>query len=211
MRRWAVIAAACLAIAVAIPSGWWITRTPDREGVPVVAEPVSTASSGRTPAGTSSLPASARGDPATPTIGVRPAAPPVAAPVAVPVRLQVRSAGIDVPVDPMGAEPDGTMSLPTLVTRAGWYRFGPAPGDAGGSMVVAGHIDQRGQGLGAFARLRDVRVGDDIVIRTVDGTSWRYRVTGRNTVTCGGRYLRGAGGYQDNMVVVADPAAGGTG
>ena len=70
--------------------------------------------------------------------------------------------GVDAAVDPVGVEPDGQMTLPADVDRVGWYRFGPAPGDDG-SAVIAGHVDDREQGLGALAPLRDAAVGDEVV------------------------------------------------
>jgi hypothetical protein len=67
------------------------------------------------------------------------------------VRLAVPALGVDAPVEPVGIRDDGQMALPDDVDRLGWYRFGPVPG-AEGSAVLAGHVDDAEQGLGALAR-----------------------------------------------------------
>ena len=118
------------------------------------------------------------------------------------------------------------MTLPADVDRMGWYRFGPAPGDDG-SAVIAGHVDDREQGLGAMAPLRDAAVGDEVVVSDAAGTSTRWRVVSRELIqkqvlpldrlftregparltliTCGGPFLAEFGSYRDNVVVVAEP------
>jgi LPXTG-site transpeptidase (sortase) family protein len=119
------------------------------------------------------------------------------------------------------------MRLPRDARLAGWYRFGSHPGSGTGSVVVAAHVDSRTQGLGAFYRLRDTRPGDRVTLLTGGGRPSAYRVVARELVrkrslpledlfrrdgrevltliTCGGRYLSDAGGYQDNVVVSAVP------
>src|SRR3712207_9257436 len=62
------------------------------------------------------------------------------------------------------------MTIPAAVDRVGWYRFGPAPGDWG-SAVIAGHVDDREQGLGAMAPLRDAAAGDEVTVTDAAGTT----------------------------------------
>ena len=85
-----------------------------------------------------------------------------------PVRVQVPALGVDSVVDPVGVAPDGEMAVPDDVERIGWYRFGPAPG-SDGSAVLAGHVDDREQGLGALFPLRDAGVGDEVLVTDADG------------------------------------------
>jgi sortase (surface protein transpeptidase) len=109
----------------------------------------------------------------------------------------------------------------------GWYRFGPLPGAARGSSVLAGHVDARDFGTGPLARLAAVQPGAVVIVTAADGTALRYRVSsveritkaalpldrlfapdGRHRlalVTCGGRFLPDAGGYEDNIVLTATP------
>jgi hypothetical protein len=143
-----------------------------------------------------------------------------------PVRVSVPTAAIDLPVRPVGVARDGQMQLPPRPTVLGWYRYGPAPGDREGSVMVAGHLDSRRFGLGPLVGLRQVEVGDAVRVLRVDGTVLRYRVvgvarydrqalppelfsrTGRERlrlVTCGGAYDARRGGYQQNLVVTAEP------
>ncbi|WP_402463392.1 class F sortase [Isoptericola aurantiacus] len=165
---------------------------------------------------------------AVPDVPVRPATDAVATtkPPA-PVRVRVGALGIDVPVRPTGAGPDGTMALPDSADEAGWYRFGPAPGSENGATVVAAHVDDA-DSVGPFARLTDARQGDELTVDTADGTTYNYTVTDVRSVekartplaeifdrsgaprlvlvTCGGRWDAEVGSYTDNVVVTADPA-----
>ena len=117
------------------------------------------------------------------------------------------------------------MALPADVDRVGWYRFGPAPG-ADGSAVIAGHVDDRDQGLGAMAPLREATVGEEVQVDDSAGTTTRWRVLSRELIqkqmlpldrlfardgpprltliTCGGPFLPEFGSYRDNVVVVAE-------
>lgn len=146
-----------------------------------------------------------------------------------PARITVPRLGIDMPVRPEGVDAQGRMSLPEDPGVAGWYRFGPAPADDRGAVVIAAHVDSREHGVGPFARLTSLRAGDQVVLE--DGVAtWRYRVEridrvakdgadlatlfrrdgapGLHLVTCTGRYDR-TGGYAANLVALATPGSGG--
>ncbi|MGR7024790.1 class F sortase [Geodermatophilus sp. URMC 62] len=209
MRPAAAGVALGLALAVGAPTAWELTRPPATAGEPVV-------QALGTPAATP-----------TPGVDVHDAAPAPPAEVTAPVRLQIPARGVDAPVDATGVTADGQMALPGDVGRAGWYRFGPVPG-APGSAVVAGHVDDVEQGLGALAPLREVQPGDEVLVTDAAGAVTRWVVAGRELldkqalpvdvlfrrdgpprltlVTCGGPFLPDVGGYRDNVVVVAEPA-----
>lgn len=140
---------------------------------------------------------------------------------------RVRLASIDSPVRPVGVAADGQMALPANPAVLGWYRFGPAPGDGTGSVVLAGHLDSKRYGLGPLVALREVDVGDVVRVARSDGGLRRYAVvdirrydrqalpeelfarTGPERlriITCGGEYDPENGGYQQNLVVTAAPA-----
>lgn len=142
------------------------------------------------------------------------------------LRVQVASADIDSAVRPVGVSPDGQMALPARPEVLGWYRFGPAPGAGTGSVVLAGHLDSKRYGLGPLVGLRQVEVGDGVRVARSDGRAKSYTVldvrrydrralpeelfarTGPERlriITCGGDYLPDAGGYQQNLVVTAEP------
>ncbi|MGY1673408.1 class F sortase [Geodermatophilus sp. SYSU D00710] len=216
MRPAAAGVALGLALAVGTPTAWALTRPPAAAGAPVEQ---ALGAPAETPAGAPAPPA--------PAVTVRDAAPRPAPEVVPPARVTVPARGLDVPVDPVGTAPDGQMALPDDVGRAGWYRFGPLPG-APGSAVVAGHVDDAEQGLGAMAALRGTEPGDEVVVTDAAGAVTRWRVVSREVldkqalpvdvlfrrdgpprltlVTCGGPFLPEIGAYRDNVVVVAEPA-----
>ncbi len=212
MRPAAAGVALGLALAVGVPTAWATTRPPAAAGAPVE-QVLDTPAPAPTPT-------------PTPGVTVRDAAPAAVPEVVPPARVTLPARGLDVPVDPVGTAPDGQMALPDDVGRAGWYRFGPVPG-APGSAVVAGHVDDAEQGLGAMAALREAEPGDEVVVTDAAGAATRWRVTARELldkqalpvevlfrrdgpprltlVTCGGPFLPEVGGYRDNVVVVAEP------
>lgn len=173
----------------------------------------------------------ATADPNQPAIQIRSATPESPSDVVRPTRVRVDSVGIDAAVDPTGVLPDGTVVIPRDAYRVGWYRYGPAPGSRGGSAVLVGHVDSRTQGPGALYSLRNVQVGDRVVVTVDERAGQRrdiaYRVVARELmekqrlpfaelfarsgptrltlITCGGAYVPDQGGYQENLVVTAVP------
>ena len=146
-----------------------------------------------------------------------------------PTAIAIPAIDVEVPVDPVGVQPDGQMEIPPLAERAGWYRFGAAPGDEAGTTVVAAHVDSvASAGLGPFARLVDLAVGDEITVTSADGGARRYVVTLVGSqpksdvawddvftrdgaprlvlITCGGTFRREVSSYSDNVLVVAEQA-----
>lgn len=171
--------------------------------------------------------------PAVPTIdgAPRPAAAPgpgAATPgLAAPAGVRLDAIDVDARIVPVGV--DGPqMEVPEDVATVGWYRFGPGPGANRGSSVLAGHVDDRVQGRGAFYRLADTRPGDPVRVDLADGRRVEYRVSRvervdkarlpvdalfdrrggprLTLVTCGGEFDQQARSYRDNVVVVAVPA-----
>lgn len=194
--------------------------------------PTSVASSSASPPAIASSPGPAP-DPES-TVGPTPS--PVATPeparlsdlgaptVVAPVTLRLPALDLVAPIAPMGVREDGQMEIPEDVDDTGWYRHGPTPGDPGNA-IIAGHVDDREQGLGTFHRLVDLRVGDEVAVDMADGTTTSWRVTGRRLVdkdvlpvadlfrregipqlvlvTCGGEFDGSARSYRSNVVVVA--------
>lgn len=142
-----------------------------------------------------------------------------------PVRVRVPALGVDAPVVPTGVTTTGQMEVPTNVRDVAWYRYGPAPGE-GGSTVLAAHVDLAGQGPGVFFYLHTLEVGDVVVVELSDGQIGRYQVEAitrykkdelpidvvfsregppvLTLVTCGGGFSQGR--YDSNVVVYAVPA-----
>ncbi len=211
MRPAAAGAVLGVAVALGVPAAWQLTREPAAAGAPL--EQVLP------------TPAPAAPPDAHSPVTTRDAAPTVAPAQPAPVALAVPALDVEAPVDPVGVRDDGQMAIPDDVDRVGWYRFGPAPG-SGGSTVLAGHVDDREQGLGELAALREAEVGTEVLVTDATGGTTRWRVVSREQVdkqalpvdrlfaregpprlalvTCGGEFLPEQGRYESNVVVVAE-------
>ena len=122
---------------------------------------------------------------------------------------------------------DGVLKVPENVQHVGWWDGSAQAGEPFGSTVIAGHVDSATEGIGFFARLLRIKVGDTITLRA-DSHWLKYRVvsvrkvakkalatdsqalkqTGPNRlvlITCTGRFRRDRGGYDSNLVVIAKP------
>ncbi|MCR6487170.1 class F sortase [Amycolatopsis sp. OK19-0408] len=123
--------------------------------------------------------------------------------------------------------PGGELPIPADLGQATWW--GADLDAAGGASVFAGHVNWRGA-TGPFAELWADRAGADVTIVDSAGKTWRYRISQLVTVhkddlparaddlfgqsgphrvvlvTCGGRWVGGSDGYEENRVVIADPA-----
>jgi hypothetical protein len=146
---------------------------------------------------------------------------------AVPVGVTAGAdAAIVGPVVPTGVDPGtGELAVPADAAVVAWYRYGPAPGQAG-SAVLAGHVDWHGV-PGIFFTLRDLEPGDPITIAMSDGSTLGFHIvdtrmvdkpelpraevfarTGNPTltlVTCGGQFDSSTHHYLSNVVVTAVP------
>jgi LPXTG-site transpeptidase (sortase) family protein len=123
---------------------------------------------------------------------------------------------------------DGLLRVPENVEQVGWWDGSAWAGEPFGATVIAGHVDSATEGIGFFARLLAIKVGDAITLRA-DSHRLKYRVTSVRMVakkalatdsqalkhtgshrlvliTCTGSYDRNRGGYESNLVVVAEPA-----
>jgi len=106
-------------------------------------------------------------------------APPTASLVPPPfVRLLIPAIGVNAPIESVGVRPDGTMETPAQRpwNDVGWYNSGPRPGERG-SAVIAGHLDRPGGNPAVFWRLRDLRVGDSVLVVDASGKALRFHVT----------------------------------
>jgi LPXTG-site transpeptidase (sortase) family protein len=132
--------------------------------------------------------------------------------------------GAQAPVVPAGTV-DDQLQVPSGAQHVGWWDGGAEAGDPFGSIVLAGHVDTKTEGLGFFARLRRAEPGEYVVLRG-SGRSATYRIMSKVSVpkdalatksgafdqtgdhrlvliTCTGAYDADNGGYEDNLVVTA--------
>ncbi len=142
-------------------------------------------------------------------------------------RVVAKDVGLDLDVVPTGVARNGQMDLPDKPTQLGWYRFGAAPGDRRGAVVLAGHVDSARYGAGPLTRAAGLERGDRIDVHDTGGGTTTYEVKKvqriskddfspddvfdrsgpavLRLITCGGVYDAKRGGYQDNLVVTALP------
>ncbi|MDB5161398.1 MAG: peptidase family protein, partial [Candidatus Saccharibacteria bacterium] len=83
-----------------------------------------------------------------------------------PIKLKIPAISVDATLEYLGKTTNGDMTAPVNVDYAGWYRYGPLPGDEGTS-VMAGHVvGLRGQ-AGVFNNLDKLKPGD--ALQVIDG------------------------------------------
>jgi hypothetical protein len=142
-----------------------------------------------------------------------------------PVRLDAPSISVrDARIVPVGFASNGDLAVPG-VDAVGWYRFGAAL-TRPGSLVLAAHIAFDGKD-GIFRHLDDLEQGDEVSVHGADGEAHRYRIESVERfrkdalpedriwstsgpsqlvlITCGGRFDRSVGHYEDNVVAFATP------
>jgi sortase (surface protein transpeptidase) len=97
---------------------------------------------------------------------------------AVPMRLIIPSVGIDAYVEQVGIQPNSDMATPMLNPweDVGWYDGGPHPSDRG-SAVIDGHLDRPGGYPAVFWRLRQIQVGNEVLVKNRGGKTLHFHVT----------------------------------
>ncbi|MEU3455704.1 class F sortase [Micromonospora sp. NPDC006766] len=158
--------------------------------------------------------------------GIRP--PPKKFPVlpaSPPTDIAISKLGLRAPVHRVGLAPDGSIAVPELekADEAGWYDQGPTPGQYGPAVIV-GHVDTT-TGPAVFHDLKKLKDGDRVEVAREDHSVAVFEVTSvqrydkeklpadevfgdfsrpnLRLITCGGRWVGGATGYADNLVVYA--------
>lgn len=137
--------------------------------------------------------------------------------------------GDTAPVDPIQLTTTDSLIPPHDVQRLGWYSASAIPGEPGpvGSSVITGHINFAGQGQGYAYKFTEMSAGEEFSIH-LNGEEKKFRITeapyrlekgqdlpevindvsGDNRVvlvTCGGKFVGGTLGYEDNIISVAEP------
>lgn len=165
---------------------------------------------------------------ATPTYEIP---PPADVPVAVadPTHVSIPKIGAESSLVHVGLV-DGEIDIPpaTDPLQAAWWNGSPRPGEVGPAAIL-GHVDgqidgRRGQ-PGIFHQLHTLVPGDEVLVQRDDGSTVRFavytvervdkdafpndRVYGNTDepelrlITCGGRFNRNAGHYEDNVIAYA--------
>lgn len=151
-----------------------------------------------------------------------------------PVRIEIPRLFVDAPVQAMGLDSRSYPEVPNSGDKVAWYTFSAPPG-VGGNAVFSGHVDWYywggTPGEGVFYHLRELEIGDRIVVRLDDDRKLEYRVTGNvatayddpdvvrvmdgtasdviTLVTCGGTWVKdfsnpNGGNYSHRIIVRAE-------
>ncbi|HEX5743982.1 MAG TPA: class F sortase [Candidatus Saccharimonadales bacterium] len=153
----------------------------------------------------------------------KPAPPPVPKVMkrSAPLSISIPRIQLEASVFQEGLRTDGTISMPNVFDRVGWYDKSPTPGERGPA-VLTGHVDST-EGIAVFWRLRELKIGDLIKVGRQDGSTATFRVTnvgqfpqdkfptqavygpidhaGIRLITCGGSFNAATGHYDHNTVV----------
>lgn len=138
------------------------------------------------------------------------------------MRLRIPSIGVDSTLMALGLTDAGALQTPPGAFPAGWFTGGPTPGETGPA-IIAGHV--RYETPGVFARLAELRPGDEVMVKRRDDRTATFRVTrlvhveksrfptrrvygdidhpGLRLITCGGLDAA-TNEYDENVVVFAD-------
>lgn len=147
-------------------------------------------------------------------------------PRSLPKAVDIPAIGVHAKLMRLGVGSNGAMRVPPLRTRAGdaaWYKYSPAPGQIGAS-VIEGHVDSY-RGPAVFFRLGALRPGDTVNVTLADGVTAVFRVTGvrqyhkskfpakfiyraagyaaLRLITCGGSFDDATRSYRSSTVVFA--------
>jgi hypothetical protein len=161
----------------------------------------------------------------SPIVTGAPVAPAAPLAAAAPVGLRIDSINASSTLVPLGLNANRTVTVPPVATpmQASWYRLGPAPG-APGPAVILGHVNGDGK-EGIFARLNEVKPGDQVKVSRADGKTAVFTVTklqqvAKNAfpttavygdtpaaelrlVTCGGDFDQSKHSYADSIIAFA--------
>ena len=142
-----------------------------------------------------------------------------------PVQVDIPAIEVSSSLVDLGLNGDGTLEVPVDFARAGWFTGGTLPGDPQGPpALIAGHVDDY-TGPAVFYRLRDLAVGDEVLVTRADNTVAVFTVTDSDEypktdfpadqvyapvgdselvlITCTGAFDQTARSYDDNLVVRA--------
>ncbi|HKA94938.1 MAG TPA: class F sortase [Streptosporangiaceae bacterium] len=147
-----------------------------------------------------------------------------------PVSVDIPAIGVHSRLLHLGANANGTITVPSLRTqadRAAWFEYSATPGQIGAS-IIEGHVDSF-EGTAVFFRLGALQPGDRVDVRLADGITAVFRVTGvreyskskfparaiyhtpgyaaLRLITCGGAFDYSTRSYLSSVVVFASLAS----
>jgi len=143
-------------------------------------------------------------------------------------QIDIPKIGLQSPVETKGVNSRGEMEDPSGKDAVAWYTFSEFPG-FGGNAVFSGHVDWFTGELGSFGRMKELKDGDEILVKMSDGMELKYKVSsskllkvdevkvdevvGRTEkdsltfITCEGTFNRSSQDYSHRRIVRAERAA----
>ena len=96
-----------------------------------------------------------------------------------PIKIQVKEKVLD--VEEISVEEGGFLGVPSSWQTAGWYKEGAKPGEEG-NVLVDGHYDTNTGAPGAFWGLKDLQVGDKVLLTDKLGRVFEYSVITKSSI-----------------------------
>jgi sortase (surface protein transpeptidase) len=142
-----------------------------------------------------------------------------------PMRISIPAIDVNAPITRVGLASNGAIGVPPLDNNnlAGWYSGGPSPGQLGPAVIV-GHVDGP-KGKSVFYRLGSLKPGQKVTLELANHRTALFSIysveyyrkgkfpgsrvygdysrPGLRLITCGGSFVGGSTGYEDNIVVYA--------
>lgn len=94
--------------------------------------------------------------------------------IAKPQTLEIPSINVHASVEFVGIDAKKNMDVPKDPDNVGWYELGYTPGEQGNA-VIAGHLDTK-TSPAVFAKLSQVKPGDEVLVHTQSGSTQRFIV-----------------------------------
>jgi sortase A len=160
----------------------------------------------------------------TPVPSITPTAAPSPTPTfAPPVRLIVPKLSIDTTIEPVSVNANNVMEVPDGWDKAGWYTRAVKPGEVG-TAVIVGHYDDQTGAPAIFYYLKNLQIGDQIIVVNADGEQLVFSVNNKSNapfdsliedllnndnnknlilITCGGWWNSATHNYSERLVVRA--------
>jgi LPXTG-site transpeptidase (sortase) family protein len=143
-----------------------------------------------------------------------------------PKYIKISKIGVNARVLRMSVNSKNQLMAPGNIYDAGWYENSAKPGDAGGAMLIDGHVHGPTK-PGVFMNLKKLQAGDEITIVRGDDHTFKYKIVnsiaydannvdmnrllvsadtskpGLNLITCTGSIEKGTTEYTQRLAVFA--------
>ncbi len=94
-----------------------------------------------------------------------------------PVHIDIPNLSISTDITPVGLTAQNVMEVPADTTKIGWFTGSPKPGEsAPRASILTGHFDTTSGTPAIFYQLETIEFGDEIQIRSSDGTLFSFTV-----------------------------------